>query len=49
MEEFRANGQTYRWNPENKKIYVVSNADHSQNFTGKKADSLDEAKEVMQA
>lgn len=48
MEEFRANGQTYRWNPENKKIYVVT-ADHAQNFTGKKADSLDEAKEVMQA
>jgi hypothetical protein len=49
MEEFRANGQTYRWNPETKKIYVVSNADFSQNYTGKKADSLDEAKELVSA
>ena len=49
MEEFRANGKTYLWNPETKKIYVVSNVDLSQNYTGKKADSVDEAKEVVQA
>lgn len=47
MEEFRANGQTYRWDPNTKKIYVVSNADLSQNYTGKKADSLEEAKTMV--
>ena len=49
MEEFRANGHTYQWDPDTKKIYKISNVDLSQNYTGKKADSIDDAKEVVQA